>query len=808
MSAPVADLLARLRLDSTQFTSGMTKAQASVRATESATKSASGGIGRSLTSVDSKAQSFANKMKNMGAGVLAAAAVVGAGLRMMINEAEEAQQVGRQTDAVIASTGGVANVTATGLARLAQRLSGVAAVDDEVIQSAGNVLLTFKAVHNQVGKGNDIFDRAITAALDLSAALGTSLQGATLQLGKALANPVQGMTQLRRAGVDFTEQQKEQVAAMVAVGDTLGAQKLILAEVESQFGGSAAANATASAKMGVAVKNMAETFGTLLLPVLTLVATALTGIGTAINAVPTPILVAVAAMAAMYFAAPILSAALDFVAISAYNAAGGLGTMTVASISAKIATMGLGAQLGLVAGVMTFGYYVLKDYVESLGEAGATTEQAASASINLMNALASTGSATDAVAANVDALYASGNDLSTMLRQAGISASDFHQTLMTTDPTSMGGKIMQMAQAVEAAGGSYSEAQFAIDAFADSQQQAARAAIQAAVDAGNLDPALSSAAIGATGATVATRNYVSALATLQAQNPDAFSELGDSAATAAGQVEELKTALDEYLASSFNVPAAQRAVRASFEEVFSTLLTEGHSLDDVNAALQGTVESTAALVQAQAENGESARNQIVTIDLSILKLREQRDAGLISAEQFREYNRVLQNMKPVVSTDVRTPGLTSATALAEKHRRVLEGTPYAVATNASVRVIRDAFDQLVRDLEASEVRRFTMQVSVNRPPGAATGTTNAPEGLMWVGERGPELMSMAGGERVYTHTQSMAMADRAASSGPTRGATQGADGNVTLLMVTPEGALRRLPRSARPQARRFLAGDN
>lgn len=43
-------------------------------------------------------------------------------------------------------------------------------------------------------------------------------------------------------------------------------------------------------------------------------------------------------------------------------------------------------------------------------------------------------------------------------------------------------------------------------------------------------------------------------------------------------------------------------------------------------------------------------------------------------------------------------------------------------------------------------------------PGFASGTAGAPSGLAWVGERGRELVDFRGGERVYTHSQSEAMA--------------------------------------------------
>lgn len=43
-------------------------------------------------------------------------------------------------------------------------------------------------------------------------------------------------------------------------------------------------------------------------------------------------------------------------------------------------------------------------------------------------------------------------------------------------------------------------------------------------------------------------------------------------------------------------------------------------------------------------------------------------------------------------------------------------------------------------------------------PGYATGTKNAPPGMAWVGENGPELLSFAGGEQVFTASASKRLA--------------------------------------------------
>lgn len=50
------------------------------------------------------------------------------------------------------------------------------------------------------------------------------------------------------------------------------------------------------------------------------------------------------------------------------------------------------------------------------------------------------------------------------------------------------------------------------------------------------------------------------------------------------------------------------------------------------------------------------------------------------------------------------------------------------------------------------------------PKGYASGTLSAPPGLAWVGENGPELMRMRGGEQVYDSGASMRIAAQTASS--------------------------------------------
>jgi hypothetical protein len=207
------------------------------------------------------------------AAAFGGAALVGA-IKSVTDEAREAAVVGKQTAAVLKSTGGVAKVTAKQVGDLAESISNATGVDDEMIQTGQNWLLTFKNVRNEAGKGNAVFDRASKAAVDMAAAMhqgevsASGLHTANTQLGKALNDPIKGMTALAKAGVTFDAQQQKQIKTLVKHGDLLGAQKIILAEVESQTKGFAAASADTWTRLGTIWNNAKETIGKALLPVL------------------------------------------------------------------------------------------------------------------------------------------------------------------------------------------------------------------------------------------------------------------------------------------------------------------------------------------------------------------------------------------------------------------------------------------------------------------------------------------------------------------------------------------------------------
>jgi hypothetical protein len=129
--------------------------------------------------------------------------------------------------------------------------SGKSLFGDDDIQRGTNMLLTFTNI-------KETLPDATQAMLDMAQATGTDAGGAAVQLGKALNDPVAGISALSRVGVTFTDQQKEQIATMMEAGNVAGAQGVILQELNKEFGGSAAAAAAADGGMAQFRDRMGE----------------------------------------------------------------------------------------------------------------------------------------------------------------------------------------------------------------------------------------------------------------------------------------------------------------------------------------------------------------------------------------------------------------------------------------------------------------------------------------------------------------------------------------------------------------------
>jgi len=201
---------------------------------------------KGISQAQKSTSGFGSKLRSLAKGGAIAAGAAGVGalvatLKIGIDEYGEAAKIGAQTNAVLKSTGEAANVSADHVSDLAGAIMKKSGIDDEAIQSGENLLLTFTNIRNEAGKGNDIFDQTTSIMADMATAMGQDPKTAAMQLGKALNDPIKGVSKLSKVGVTFTEQQKKSIAALQEHGKTAEAQKVILQELQKEFGGSAEA---------------------------------------------------------------------------------------------------------------------------------------------------------------------------------------------------------------------------------------------------------------------------------------------------------------------------------------------------------------------------------------------------------------------------------------------------------------------------------------------------------------------------------------------------------------------------------------
>jgi hypothetical protein len=171
-----------------------------------------------------------------------------------------------QVEAGLKSTGASVGFTSQQLQQMASDLQSKTLFGDEqILQDATAQLLTFTNITGEQ------FARTQQAALDLATRLDGDLKGASIQLGKALNDPVANLSALSRSGIQFSDEQKEVIKSMAETGRLAEAQTLILDELNKQYGGSAEAAAKADGgftQLANSFGDLQEEFGKILVDVL------------------------------------------------------------------------------------------------------------------------------------------------------------------------------------------------------------------------------------------------------------------------------------------------------------------------------------------------------------------------------------------------------------------------------------------------------------------------------------------------------------------------------------------------------------
>ena len=226
------NLSVKLSLNDKQFQSGLKKATRSIKKFGSSMKRTGQTLSRNLTL----------PLVAFGAASIAAF--------------DKQQKAIAQVEAGIKSTGGAAGFTSKQLQKMASELQGKTLFGDEVIlKDATSQLLTFTNI------AGEQFARTQVAALNLATRLDGDLKSASIQLGKALNDPIANLSALSRSGIQFSEEQKKVIKELAETNRLAEAQTLILDELDKQYGGAAEAAAQAGAG---GLKQLQNQFGDLM----------------------------------------------------------------------------------------------------------------------------------------------------------------------------------------------------------------------------------------------------------------------------------------------------------------------------------------------------------------------------------------------------------------------------------------------------------------------------------------------------------------------------------------------------------------
>ena len=150
--------------------------------------------------------------------------------------AYSAQEIAeRRLQTTLRATQNAVGMSAGEMLDLADALSQVSTYSDQEILAVEQMLAATRKISAEV------MPEATQAILDMAAATGEDAVNAAQRLSQALADPAGEIESLKEAGIQLSEEQKENIKRVQEQNGVYEAQKILLKEVESTYGGMARA---------------------------------------------------------------------------------------------------------------------------------------------------------------------------------------------------------------------------------------------------------------------------------------------------------------------------------------------------------------------------------------------------------------------------------------------------------------------------------------------------------------------------------------------------------------------------------------
>jgi hypothetical protein len=193
---------------------------------------------KGLESAQGKIKKFGKSVDNAFKKTAVMAGAVGGAAFAFVKAGEEAATANARILNIADSMGlygDQAQVVTDRLVELANKTALATGVDQNSIKLTQAKLLTFKELAATADEVGGSFDRATKAAIDMAAAGFGEAEMNAVQLGKALNDPIKGITALAKSGITFTKEEKNLIKAMVETSDASAAVALGIFDTEKAY---------------------------------------------------------------------------------------------------------------------------------------------------------------------------------------------------------------------------------------------------------------------------------------------------------------------------------------------------------------------------------------------------------------------------------------------------------------------------------------------------------------------------------------------------------------------------------------------
>lgn len=786
MAVKIGSLLIQLAVEHGLLKSGLSEAEKQVKKTT-----------REIENVGKGLVDFGQKMAV--AVTLPVAAIARSAVEGFIAQ----QKAMADVEAALKSMGNASGKTAAELGKTADQLEARSLYDaEDILKQVTAQLLTFGRISGQE------FDRAQQAVVDLAARMDGDLKGAAIQIGKALNDPIRGVSALSKAGIQFSDSQKAMIRSLVETGNIAAAQQVVLKELETQFRGAAqaAADATPWRAAQVAIGQAMDAIGEAVLPAVKAVADTVklmadeflklspqmrqtiivvAGVAAAIG----PLLVVAGTLIQSTAG---ITAALITMGPAAAATVLGLRNIALAAtgLGAIVVTLGLNFQqttsliYGAVAGYTTYRAVLL--LATAAQKAWAVV--AAASEVALLGLIRTVGGATSAKATlsgvvatltgGLRALFVTlaANPFTVVAAAVGVLAGSMlilkenqRQARQETNNLITSLKALAAARSSEYAM-KRTEAQAKLNEARDE-----RSRIEAERDAAlrriGIDPKdyasrnlttsqrerLKSASLGGGGLqdingrlTETNRNILGLQSNIELAE-QAYEEAGKAAEAAAAPIAQTGVAAAGAAEKIRGAADAAKAQAEAFQSLYDRLFpyqAATRKFDTELALIQKSrlsdAEKELAIARLIREAYEARTGSLGKAKTSF---DDKPEGPLVDfRKQFEEMQKVLE--AGVKTTQVQTVRI--AQSFADMARDISSSLRNLVdgIKNGDFFDIFDAVLNIVTTLGSAGVFGKKFQGRVNSIPGNANGTAFHPGGLMMVGERGPEILQVPRGGRV------------------------------------------------------------